>query len=80
MARIGGRGASAETCGVKMKRDVSGKYLSKGEVALRLGVCVETVTHLMRKKKIPYYKLTNKLVLFKESDLEEAMKRHRVGA
>lgn len=48
----------------------SGKYLTKQQLAARLGVSVRTIDGLMRQRKIPYIKLTARLVRFPADEVE----------
>lgn len=48
-------------------------YMRKAAVAEYLGVTVQTVSKLMRQKKLPFHKLSHKLVLFRLRDIDAAM-------
>ena len=55
-------------------------YMRKEDVAKYLGVTLRTISRLMRQKKIPYYKLSRKLVLFRLRDIDAAMDRVKFNA
>jgi excisionase family DNA binding protein len=54
-------------------------YMRKAAVAKYLGVTLQTVSNLMRQKKLPFHKLSRKLVLFRLRDIDAAMDKLRAG-
>lgn len=54
-------------------------YMRKDDVAKYLGVNLRTISRLMRRNKLPFHKLTSKLVLFRMRDVDAAMDRVRYG-
>lgn len=54
-------------------------YLRKRGAADYWGVSVRTLSNLMRAGKVPYFRLTGRLVLFKISDMDAGLARFRVG-
>jgi excisionase family DNA binding protein len=52
------------------------EYLDKRQVAHRLGVSVRTIDTLMKARKVPYLKLTRKLVRFRRQDVDDYLARH----
>jgi len=54
-------------------------YMRKEDVAKYLGVNLRTISRLMRRNKLPFHKLTSKLVLFRMRDVDAAMDRVRYG-
>lgn len=62
-----------------MKAELQG-YMRKAAVAEYLGVTLRTISRLMRQNKLPFHKVTRKLVLFRMRDVDAAMDRVRHGA
>ena len=59
----------------------SPEYLTKKQLAHRLGVSIRTIDSLMRAKKLSYLKLTRKLVRFRKEDTDHYLARNfRVNA
>lgn len=59
----------------------SSQYLTKQQVARYLNVSVRTVDSLMRARKLPFIKLTRKLVRFRRQDVDEYLARNfRINA
>ncbi len=56
--------------------DQSAAYLTKHQVAALLGVSVRTVDNLMRDRRLPFIKLTGKLVRFPKAELEQHIHRN----
>lgn len=54
------------------------EYLSKKEVAKRIGVSYRTITDWMADKRIPHLKVGS-VVRFEWSDVERALSKYRVG-
>ncbi|MDP2991276.1 MAG: helix-turn-helix domain-containing protein, partial [Kiritimatiellota bacterium] len=54
-------------------------YLRKYEAADYLGISRRTLGNLMRAGKIPYSRLTGRLVLFRASALDAALEKFQVG-
>jgi excisionase family DNA binding protein len=50
-------------------------YMRKEDVAKYLGVTPRTISRLMRRKKLPFHKLSRRLVLFRLRDVDAAMDR-----
>jgi excisionase family DNA binding protein len=50
-------------------------YLTKQQLADTLGVSVRTVDALMSRRKLPYLRLTRKLVRFRREDVDEYLRR-----
>ena len=50
-------------------------FLSKTQVADLLGVSTRTVDNLMRRRQIPYLKLSTRLVRFPRSEVEIELKK-----
>jgi excisionase family DNA binding protein len=56
-------------------------YLSKQQLAARLGVSIRTIESLMAEKKLPYLRLTRKLVRFPAAEVDNYLARNlRVNA
>lgn len=59
----------------------SPEYLDKQMFAHRLGVSTRTIDALMKARKVPYLKLTRKLVRFRRQDVDDYLARNfRVNA
>ena len=56
-------------------------YMTKQQVARHLAVSVRTIDALMRARKLPFIKLTRKLVRFPKADVDSYLaQHHRVKA
>ena len=55
-------------------------YLRKGDAAKYLNISVRTLTDWMRCGIVAYMKLSRKVCLFRQADLDSAMARYRVRA
>jgi excisionase family DNA binding protein len=56
-------------------------YETKDEVARRLSVSKRTIDNLMRQRRLPFIKLTSKIVRFPKSEVDAYLARHfRVNA
>ena len=58
----------------------SQEYLRRDEVAEYLGIPISTLRDLQKQKKIPFYRLSPRLVLFKRSEVEKALERFKIRA
>ena len=56
------------------------EYLTKAQVAQVLGVSTRTVDNLMRRRQIPYLKLSARLVRFPRSEVEIKLKKLLINA
>ena len=57
------------------------EYLNKQQLAARLGVSIRTIETLMAEKKLPYLRLTRKLVRFPAAEVDACLARNlRVNA
>ena len=54
------------------------KYLRREAAAAYLGVSPRTLSNLMARRAIPYFKVSRGIVLFSAPDLDEALERYRV--
>ena len=54
----------------------SPEYLTKQQLATRLGVSTRTIDSLMKAKKLSYLKLTRKLVRFRKDDTDAYLTRN----
>ena len=59
--------------------DESGWYLSKAQVAERLGISQRTVERLTREGFLPHYRLGHRLLRYRWQDVEKVLERLRVG-
>jgi hypothetical protein len=55
-------------------------YLRKGDAARYLNISIRTLTDWMRRGIVAYMKLSWKVCLFRQADLDAAMNRYRVNA
>ena len=55
-------------------------YIRKADAAKYLGVSIRTLTEWMRNRIVPYYKLSHRVCLFKQADLDAAMDRFKTEA
>ena len=56
-------------------------YFTKQQVARHLNVSVRTIDSLMRARKLPFIKLTRKLVRFPKADVDSYLAdHHRINA
>lgn len=55
-------------------------YLRKGDAAKYLNISIRTLTDWMRCGIVAYMKLSRKVCLFRQADLDAAMSRYRVSA
>ncbi len=53
-------------------------YLRKQAAAQYMGICERTLSDLMRKRVIPFHKVSRGLVLFRISDIDQALDKFRV--
>lgn len=57
------------------------EYLNKQQLATRLGVSIRTIETLMAERKLPYLRLTRKLVRFPVAEVDACLARNlRVNA
>jgi hypothetical protein len=54
-------------------------YMRKASAAHYLGVSVRQLTEMMRRRTVPYAKLSHRVCLFKQEDLDRAIARFRIG-
>jgi len=55
-------------------------YIDKSELARLLGVCRRTIDNLMKRRRLPFYKITRKLVRFRRDDVEKYLRQEcRIG-
>ncbi len=54
-------------------------YFRKHETAGYMGISKRTLGNLMRTGKIPYTRLTGRLVLFKIAALDKALEQFQIG-
>ena len=54
-------------------------YYRKHEAAGYLGISRRTLGNLMRAGKIPYTRLTGRLVLFRIAALDKALEQYQIG-
>lgn len=55
-------------------------YLRKADAAKDLSVSIRTLTEWMQHRVVPYIKLSHRVCLFKQTDLDTAMARFRTAA
>ncbi len=55
-------------------------YLRKADAAKYLNVSIRTLTEWMQKRIVPYAKLSHRVCLFRQADLDTAMNRFRTEA
>jgi hypothetical protein len=55
-------------------------YMRKADAAKYLNISIRTLTDWMQKKLVAYAKLSHRVCLFKQADLDAAMSRYRVKA
>ena len=55
-------------------------YLRKADAARYLNVSIRTLTDWMQRGVVAYMKLSWKVCLFRQADLDAAMNRYRIGA
>ena len=51
-------------------------YETKAQVARRLNVCVRTIDNMMKQRRLPFIKLTSKLVRFPKAEVDAYLARH----
>jgi len=61
-------------------RGVSPAYLRKADAARYLSISIRTLTEWMQKRIVPYIKLSHRVCLFRQADLDAAMNRFRTTA
>jgi excisionase family DNA binding protein len=55
---------------------VSPDYETKSQVARRLNVSRRTIDNLMRQRRLPFIKLTSKIVRFPKAEVDAYLARH----
>ena len=65
---------------MRHNNSVKPDYLTKAQVAQVLGVSRRTVDNLMRRRQIPYVKLSARLVRFPRSEVEIKLKKLLINA
>ena len=55
-------------------------YLRKADAARYLGISIRTLTLWMRQRVVAYMKMSHKVCLFRQFDLDAAMDRFRLKA
>lgn len=53
----------------------SGEYLDKSQLARRLGISIRSVDNLVRSKRVPFVRLTGKLIRFPWSEVKQHLDR-----
>jgi len=80
---------AAEEEGRRVPKDKSGLligpvlpvgFVRKRQAAQYIGVSVRTLTNLMRRRVVPYTKVSRKICLFRIKELDKALDRYRVQA
>lgn len=51
------------------------EYLNKAELARRLGISIRSLDNLIRARRIPYVKLSGKLIRFPYAEVKEHLDR-----
>ena len=51
-------------------------YLTKHQLAARLGVCLRTVDYLVAKQRIPFVRLSTRLIRFPVAEIDLYLQRH----
>ena len=64
---------------MKNEASIPRGYYRLNETAVFLGVSKRTVRNLMHAGKIPYTRLTGRLVLFRVSAIDAALEKFQVG-
>lgn len=54
-------------------------YMRRAAAAHYLGVSLRQLTEMMRRRMVPYAKLSHRVCLFKQEDLDRAIARFRIG-
>lgn len=76
-----GNEVAGSRCTVKRAHvAVSAGYMRKEEAAHYLGVSVRTLSDWMKKRIVPYIKLSHRVCLFRRSDLDVALNQFRTAA
>lgn len=56
-------------------------YETKAQVARRLSVCVRTIDNMMKQRRLPFIKLTSKIVRFPKAEVNAYLARNfRINA
>lgn len=55
-------------------------YLRKADAARYLNISIRTLTDWMQRGTVAYMKLSRKVCLFRQADLDAAMDRYRISA
>lgn len=55
-------------------------YVRKPQMAKHLGISTRSLNNLMRKRVVPFYKVSGGVVLFRLSEVSSALSRWRVDA
>jgi excisionase family DNA binding protein len=58
--------------------ETNSAYLRKSQAAEYLNVCERSLTNLMRRRMIPFYRLSRGMCLFRRTDLDTALEAFRV--
>lgn len=51
-------------------------YETKAQVARRLNVCVRTIDNMMKQRRLPFIKLTSKIVRFPKAEVDAYLARN----
>lgn len=51
-------------------------YETKAQVARRLNVCVRTIDNMMKQRRLPFIKLTSKIVRFPKAEVDAYLTRN----
>ena len=55
-------------------------YLRKGDAARYLNISIRTLTDWMQRRIVPFIKLSHRVCLFRQADLDASMNRFRTNA
>jgi excisionase family DNA binding protein len=51
-------------------------YETKAQVARRLNVCVRTIDNMMKQRRLPFIKLTSRIVRFPKTEVDACLARN----
>jgi hypothetical protein len=60
-------------------KPVADEYVSKQAILLRYGISERTLTSWIRKKRIPYLRISARSFRYRIADVERALLRHQVN-
>lgn len=61
-----------------MKQETEERYLRIRGAAKYIGVSERSIHNLMRRRAIPFVRLSRRIVLFDREDLDRALQRYRI--